>query len=266
MLMTDIVIALADLGGIARTVQLAERGYSRGDIDRALRGGAIIRVRQGVYGIPSANPAVLTAARHGGEVACGAALKAHGVWILEDQPEPDIVDAADPDAVRRAGPQHVWVGPSGREHVHAGCRCRTHHEIGGRPVGFGIVGVLLALLQYATCGSEERFFASLESALRLGLVVEGGLAELRARLPQAKRWLIDFASDQADSGLSPCCVCACICAGSRSGRRSRFRGWGRSTSCSTGGSSSKPTARPTTTAPEAAQGPHARRDRRRPGV
>lgn len=201
MLMTDIVIALADLGGIARTVQLAERGYSRGDIDRALRGGAIIRVRQGVYGIPSANPAVLTAARHGGEVACGAALKAHGVWILEDQPEPDIVDAADPDAVRRAGPQHVWVGPSGREHVHAGCRCRTHHEIGGRPVGFGIVGVLLALLQYATCGSEERFFASLESALRLGLVVEGGLAELRARLPQAKRWLIDFASDQADSGL-----------------------------------------------------------------
>jgi very-short-patch-repair endonuclease len=193
--MVEIVSALAEVGGVARTAQLARRGISRGDISRALRSGAILRLRQGVYALAATDPAVLTAARHGGEVACGAALKLRGVWILDDEP------AASTGADAGSSSAHVWVGPSGREHAHAGCRCRSHHEIDDRRVGFGLVGVVLALLQYATCESEERFFAALESALRLGLLADSGLARLRARLPEAKRWLIDFASDQADSGL-----------------------------------------------------------------
>ena len=193
--MTDIALALAEAGGIARTAHLIRQGISRGEIERALSAGLIMRVRQGVYAEPSTAPAIVTAARHGGEVACGTALKDHGVWILEDAPVPDASDA---QGVTRV---HVWMGPGGRAHRHAACRCRTHHEIDGRTVGFGLVGVLLALIQYGSCASDERFFAALESALRLGLVMRDGLAELRSRVPHAKRWLIDFASDQADSGL-----------------------------------------------------------------
>lgn len=192
--MTDIVNALAELGGIARTAHLTRRGCSRGEIERALRRGDIVRLRQGVYALNTTASSVITAARHGGAAACVTALKEYGVWILEDDPatDADVEDSRD---------VHVWVGPSGREHPHPACRCRSHHEIGEHPVGFGVVGVLLALLQYATCAVEERFFAALESALRLGLIGQGGLSTLRSRLPEAKRWLVDFASDQADSGL-----------------------------------------------------------------
>lgn len=197
--MSDIARVLDQLGGIGRRAQLLDRGVSRPDIDHALARGAVIRVRQGVYATPAVDPAVLSAARHGGEVACGAALRAHGVWVLSDE-HPARSGANDRD--HRPMPRlHVWMGPSGRQHAHAGCRCRAHHEIGDRPVGFGIVEVLLALVQYAVCGTPEGFFAALESALQLGLIPQGGLATLRSRVSEHLHWLVDFASDQADSGL-----------------------------------------------------------------
>lgn len=197
--MSEIAYVLHQLGGIGRRAQLLARGMSRADIDHALAHGMVIRVRQGVYATSAVDPHVLTAARHGGEVACGAALRAHGVWVLPDE-HPARSGADD----REDGPSpslHVWMGPSGRQHAHAGCRCRTHHEVGERTVAFGVVEVLLALVQYAACGSPEGFFAALESALRLGLVPQGGVAALRSRVSERLRWLVDFASDQADSGL-----------------------------------------------------------------
>jgi len=197
--MSEIARVLDELDGIGRRSQLLERGISRTEIDHALARGAVIRVRQGVYATPAVDPQVLSAARHGGEVACGVALRAHGVWVLPDE-HPARTGADDRD--HRPTPSlHVWMGPSGRQHAHAGCRCRTHHEVGDRPVAFGVVDVLLALVQYAVCGTSEGFFAAMESALRLGLVPKAGLMTLRSRVSEPMRWLVDFASDQADSGL-----------------------------------------------------------------
>lgn len=182
---------LASHGGIARRGDLLRARIGRRQIETAIDAGRLVRLRKGVYAQPGMNQDVTAAARHGGELACGDALKAQGVWILEDP----VVEG-----VPAPGP-HIWVGPSNREHAHAGCRCRVHHEQDERNAGFGILGIMLALLQYFGCAVEERAFAALESALHLGLLGTRGLAELRRRLPERQRWIIDLARSDAESGL-----------------------------------------------------------------
>ncbi len=189
---------LAGYGDVARRSQLEAHGIRRAAIARAVADGGVILVRKGVYALVHVDPEVLTAARHGGEVACAGALRRHGVWILDDaETHADAVDG-------RAAPScrpHVWIGPSGRQHAHAACRCRTHHETGERGAGFGVVEVLLAMIQFACCASPEAFFVALESSLHLGLIGFAGLRRLRERLPQRLHELLDLADDRSESGL-----------------------------------------------------------------
>jgi hypothetical protein len=177
---------LAGYGGVARRSQLEAHGLRRAAITRAVADGGVILVRKGVYALAHVDPEVLTAARHGSEVACAGALRRHGVWILDDT-DTDT-DAEDGRAAAPSSRPHVWIGPSGREHAHAGCRCRTHHETGERGAGFGFVDVLLAMIQFACCASPEAFFVALESSLHLGLIgfVLGG----RIILEVDGRWCV----------------------------------------------------------------------------
>lgn len=188
--MTRIERVLDEHGGVVRRGELAKAGVSRRALEYAVSRGRVIRLRKGLYALPNADSDVVRAARHGGEVACAAALRSHGIWVLEDEPSDD--------APRQA---HIWVGPSNREHKHESCTCRVHHEYSTRIPTFGFVGVMLALLQFAACAVEERFFAALESALNKGLISQLGVRELRQRLPERLRWIVNLASDDADSGL-----------------------------------------------------------------
>lgn len=180
--------------GIARRATLERAGVRRRELEQAIDEGAVMRLRKGLYALPDVDREILAAARHGGELACSSALRAHCVWVLTDEP-------ASRDDGGPGGDPHVWIGPSGREHRHPGCTCRVHHEEGDRLPGFGVVGILLALIQYAVCATDERFFASLESALRLGVIADAGVRLLRSRLPRTKRWIVDLAGTKADSGL-----------------------------------------------------------------
>lgn len=182
---------------MARRSQLEAHGIRRAAITRAVADGGVLLVRKGVYALAHVDPEVLTAARHGGEVACAEALRRHGVWILDDTD----TDAEDGRAAAPSSRPHVWIGPSGREHAHAGCRCRTHHETGERGAGFGFVDVLLAMIQFACCASPEAFFVALESSLHLGLIRFAGMRRLRERLPQRLHELLELADDRSESGL-----------------------------------------------------------------
>lgn len=196
--MSVIERTMIECGGVARRGALERRGIRRAAIENALSRGTIILVRKGVYALPGVEPEVLTAARHGGEATGGAALRHHGIWVLDD----DDARAADVRTAGKPAPRaHVWIGPSGRQHPHAGCRCRVHHDRWDRAAGFGFADVLLALLHYAGCASAEAFFAALESAMHLGLVGASGLRLLRDRLPSALHEALDFAGDRSESGL-----------------------------------------------------------------
>ncbi|WP_345185746.1 DUF559 domain-containing protein [Microbacterium panaciterrae] len=202
--MSPIERFLIERGGVARRNELERRGIRRAAIQDALVHGAIILVRKGVYAVPGADSDVLTAARHGGEVTCAAALRHHGVWVHDEDDVRDQGHEMDgsgrSDHEESPGP-HVWIGPSGRQHPHAGCQCRVHHDRWSRGVGFGFADVLLALLHYAACASTEAFFVAVESALHLGLIGASGMRWLSERVSFALREVLAFADDQSESGL-----------------------------------------------------------------
>lgn len=189
---------LHERGGVARRGEIERDGVARGELARAIRAGRVFRVRKGVYALAGAPRGIVTAARHGGALACGAALRAHGVWVLDEDPQPD----PEHDDVAPPSPDlHIWLGRSGRTHRHAGCRCRVHNEWWEVVHHLGIVSVALALLQFAACTTPERFFAALESALHRGLLSAAARAVIRSRVAANLRWVVDLAGEQSESGL-----------------------------------------------------------------
>ncbi|KQR89343.1 hypothetical protein ASF96_06385 [Microbacterium sp. Leaf179] len=173
---------VARAGGVMRRADLIRRGATHADVRRFVRGEVFERLRDGVLALPETDPLVATAAMHGGSVACASALRRYGVWLWED-------DAR----------VHVWLGTSGRRHGHPGCRCVNHHDAG--TASFGVVSIVQALVQVATCLGDEVFFAAFESAWRKGLIDRAQRAEVRAGLRAGRRWLVDLARPDADSGL-----------------------------------------------------------------
>lgn len=177
--MTDLI---AGHGGVIRRRALVVAGASKRDIAAAVAGGAVLRLREGVYALASENPLILDAARHGGEVACLSALRAHGLWVR--------------DTPKRL---HVWLGGKGRKHTHKACKCIDHHDAGG--AAFGIAPIALALVQAARCGDDECFFAAFESAWNKGKLTRTDREWIRSTVPARIRWLVDLARPDADSGL-----------------------------------------------------------------
>ncbi|MDN3495582.1 type IV toxin-antitoxin system AbiEi family antitoxin domain-containing protein [Planococcus sp. APC 4015] len=169
-------------GGVVRTRALVAAGAHHRDITRAIRGEAVLRVREGVYALPSTDPHVMTAASHGGELACVSALRALGVWVLDPPGRP-----------------HVWLGTKGRVHAHGGCRCIDHHDAGHAT--FGVTGLSLALVQASRCAGEECFFVAYESAWNKGLIDRAERDWIRRSVPARYKRLVDLARADADSGL-----------------------------------------------------------------
>nr|WP_314843887.1 type IV toxin-antitoxin system AbiEi family antitoxin domain-containing protein [uncultured Microbacterium sp.] len=172
---------LSHLGDVARGTELHRFGLSRRMLSAAVREGAILRVRNGVFALPSTCSDTVGAAAHGGALTCSRALRMHGVWTLDDDEHP-----------------HVWMGTHGRTH-HSGCACTSHYFDG--PTALGLAPLEDALVHVLLCRGDEAFFVALESALRLRKLRAAGRARIRARLPRRARWLVDFARSDADSGL-----------------------------------------------------------------
>lgn len=143
--------------------------------------GNIVRVRQGVFALPTLDPDVITAAEHGGALTCRKALRLHGLWVVDDD-----------EAV------HVWMGGHGRSH-HSSCACVVHANEGR--AGLGLAPIEDALVHSYRCAGDEVFFAALESALPQRKLHRADLARIRRRIPPAGRWLVDLARDDAGSGL-----------------------------------------------------------------
>ena len=175
-------LLLDHLGGIAHGTTLQKNGISRPQLTQAVWRGQVERLRPGLYAATGVNEEARRAALHGGALTCAGALRAHGIWVLTDDVCP-----------------HVWVGRRGRVHEHSGCRCVSHFFRGEVPVG--LVDIETALAHLHRCEGDESFFASLESALRLRKLSRAARHRLRAILPAYARWLVDFARDDADSGL-----------------------------------------------------------------
>lgn len=178
--MSKTQILLTQFGGVARGRLLHEFGLSRRMLADAVIAGEIRRIRNGVFASHSADPWIVTAAGHGGALTCSAALRRHGIWVLQNDPSP-----------------HVWLGAHGRVH-HDRCSC-VGHFFSGRTV-LGLADVEDALVHLHMCQGDEAFFTSLESALASRQLNATGRARVRSRMPVSARWLVDLARTDAGSG------------------------------------------------------------------
>ena len=181
--MFDPVVLLDRFGGVARGTFLQRYGCSRQQLARESNSGRITRLRAGVFAVPRADPAIVSAAAHGGELTCAGALRRHGVWLL-DVPAPQA---------------HVWLGAAGRRHPHDSCRCVTHYSAGR--AGLGLATPATALIHAFRCLSHEAFFAAYESAWNRRLLSAADRARIRRELPKSAHWLLDLARADAESGL-----------------------------------------------------------------
>ncbi|MFK4762943.1 endonuclease domain-containing protein [Microbacterium sp. ZW T5_45] len=179
--MRSAAFVLAHHGSIARGSLLARYGLDRRMLCAEVETGSIVRVRQGVFALPTLDPDVRTAAEHGGALTCRRALRLHGLWVIDGD-----------DTV------HVWMGGHGRSH-HLSCDCIVHSNEGR--AGLGLAPIEDALVHSYRCAGDEVFFTALESALAQRKLRRADLARIRRRIPPAGRRLIDLARTDADSGL-----------------------------------------------------------------
>jgi very-short-patch-repair endonuclease len=171
-----------EMGGVARTQEFAAFGITPRALRRSVAAGEVIRARQGVYLSPDLPVPIRVAVRHGGVLACASVARLHGLWVL---PIDELV--------------HVALPPNGHSRPHDGCDCVQHWN--ALPVSPTEVTLVDALVQIRGCLGDDAFFASLESGLHLGLVTPARRRELRNRITESARWLVDLARTDAESGL-----------------------------------------------------------------
>lgn len=164
--------------------ELGSSGFTRSRIADAVGTGALRVLRRGVYALDGACSDVVTAAVHGGSLACLTAARHLGLWILPTEPG-----------------LHVWLRAHGRAHSHEGCMCIGHWDEGTTTDAFGLPSAPRILRQVLLCRGIEEFFVTLESARRKELLTASGLAWLRARVGPEARKAIAYSRDDADSGL-----------------------------------------------------------------
>jgi very-short-patch-repair endonuclease len=176
------VRVLSERGKITSAAFLKAAGVTTQDIKSAMNMGLVQRVRRGVYCLPDVHPMVRIAAAHGGALTCVSLLSAWGIWMLKDSSE-----------------AHVWLGHGGRQHEHPDCSCVPHYSRGRG--GIGAVSIVLALIHLYVCQGMEAFICAFESAWNQGKLNAAAREKVRAGLPKNARWLVDYATNLAASGL-----------------------------------------------------------------
>lgn len=76
----DILNYLAQAGGIARSAQLLDAGFSRRDLLR-LKGAGIVQPRRGVFALPDCDEGLKAAILNNGRLSCASAAAHYGLWL-----------------------------------------------------------------------------------------------------------------------------------------------------------------------------------------
>ncbi|MFJ6653914.1 hypothetical protein ACIQLJ_14075 [Microbacterium sp. NPDC091313] len=162
---------------------LKQLGLSQRAITSLVRGGAIVRARQGVYLAPGCSARVHAAAHVGGLVACVSVLAERGVFV------------------RHAATLHVQV-PAHATRLRAQTDVRVHWEqtATAHPRGAVAVDLVDALVQAVRCQTPRDAIAMLDSALHLRVVDERELDLVFERLPRRYRVVRRLVDGRAESG------------------------------------------------------------------
>ena len=145
--------------------------------------------------VPDARPCIKTALGLRGVVGGASALETYGVWVTH---KTSCVVAVKQRSRREAPPPGVRIVES---------------AFAVDPAAPWRVCLIDALAQLCRDVTKRDAIASIDSALRKGLLVADDLHELGRRLPKAKRAWLQQVNGRADSGLESILRIACEDAG-----------------------------------------------------
>jgi very-short-patch-repair endonuclease len=183
---------IENYGGLAATHELYSRGWTKRSLAIAVAEGAIIRVRQGWYTLPSTSESQREGVRVGGQLGCVSGARLHGL------------------SVRASGHVHVSVAP----HT-ARLRSKSDKQVRlasmkspGVIVHWNnadahgtrfVLGVRECLSQMSLCQSPEWVVAAADSALRARLLTASEWRDDIRLLPRRLRRLLSKVDARAES-------------------------------------------------------------------
>jgi very-short-patch-repair endonuclease len=156
--------------------ELLAGGMSERELAAAIREGALIRVRRGVYVSRHTDASVIAAARLGA-LTCCSALALHGVWTI-------------PDPVA-----HVRVGGDSRIAARQGYRL---HRTGTAPRTV-IESPLSAMRQFVRCGHDLEIVVAIDSALNKGVLGQRDIQRMLDTSNRGRR-ILSRIDSRAESG------------------------------------------------------------------
>jgi very-short-patch-repair endonuclease len=181
----DLVQFVRTRGGVARTAQLRQAGFSKADFSRALQDGRLNLLRRGVYAVDKPDRAILAAVQANAKLTCVSAGRFYGLWQLRGPATPD-----------EPGMLHLSCGngvPKTQVVDHAACMHPAHPCL---PVA-GLADVLLHALR---CLPELEALVMVQSAVSQGsITVEFLKGKLPGNRNGAARSVLDLVIPRADS-------------------------------------------------------------------
>ncbi|HEV7957195.1 MAG TPA: DUF559 domain-containing protein [Marisediminicola sp.] len=191
---------LAQLGYLASRRQLADLGFGRRAIDRALAGGVLLPVRPGWVATTQANQLAVIAVLNGARLTGGTALRSFGIWDGLDQHVHLQLPANSHRIIRspstpigRFTPPRFPPGPLVIEWA-AAARADSHSPQWR-------VSVTDAIVRFARVESDEQVAAAIESAVHEKRMRRAEVSALMERLPRRFRRILTSLNFKAESGL-----------------------------------------------------------------
>jgi very-short-patch-repair endonuclease len=178
----DLVALITQLGGVVRAARVIERGFGRRTVDAAVASGMLMRPRRGWLASPTADAAIVRAARHGVVLTCRTQAARLGLWLHEQNGPPHVAVLPNAAGGRRMAAKVHWGSPVVPRHPDT------------------LVDPIENVLAYiAECEPFEQALATWESALNSSLVTIDALRRFTWK-PTARR-MIERAMPFADAGL-----------------------------------------------------------------
>lgn len=167
-----------------RRADLLAAGWTDRRIRAAVESGALTRLRGGAFARADTADGCLAAGRVGGRLTCLSELARLGVFVLEE------------------GPLHVHVPANAPRHRRIGRLVSLHwRELHRTPHPRSLsVDPFDALVQAVRCQTPRASVATIDSALRLGVLHRDDLDALFAALPRRYRMLRKLIDPRAESG------------------------------------------------------------------
>ena len=193
----DALRVLDNLGEpVATRSQLLAGGATPRDLTAAVRARRLIRVREGYYARPTADPFLLQAVRIGGRLGCVSALQSHGVWVAPHL-FPHV--AVDPKASRLRTPRDPFrrLQPETLD----GCELHWFQPVERVPQSVHTAGIVDALAQALRCQPKELAVAALDSALYQRLATPAQVGMVFASLPARLAPLAGLVDARCMSGI-----------------------------------------------------------------